>query len=136
MIALQDRPIDVQSVIAAVAGPDRGGIAVFLGTVRDHHRGREVHALGYHAYDGMAEKELRAVVEKVESECVGARVAVVHRTGDLDIGDIAVVVAASAAHRAAAFDACRLTIDRLKETVPIWKKETFADGEEWIEEGG
>lgn len=136
MIRLQEAPIDVQAAIDSVRAPDRGGIAVFLGTVRDHHRERAVTELEYHAYDRLAETELAAIVEDVRRETRVGAVSVIHRTGALVPGDVAVVVAAASAHRAEAFDACRKTIERLKRSVPIWKRERFEDGEAWIEGGG
>ena len=136
MIRLQDEPIDVQAVIDAVRAPERGGVAVFLGTVRNHHRERQVHELEYHAYDRLATSELESVVGNVREACGVDAIAAVHRTGCLVPGDIAVVVAAASAHRAEAFEACRQTIERLKTRVPIWKKERFEGGEVWIEGGG
>ena len=131
---LSDRPLETGEVIARVAGPGLGGIAVFLGAVRDHARGRTIRHLEYEAYPGMAEREMEWIADEAEARWPGARVAIAHRTGHLEIGDVAVVVAAAAPHRAEAFDACRFAIDTLKQRVPIWKKEFAADGEYWVDE--
>jgi molybdopterin synthase catalytic subunit len=109
-----------------------GGIVTFTGQVRRHSRGKEVERLEYEAYADMAEKVFRELCEQIEAEHSGVRLAVEHRTGTLQVGDIAVVIAAAAPHRAEAFAACRAMIDRLKETAPIWKKEVSPDGQEWI----
>ncbi len=132
--ALVDRPLDVSAVLASVRGPDVGGIVIFLGTVRDHARGREIRHLEYEAYPEMAERELERIADEAAQRWPGARVAVAHRVGHLEIGDLAVVIAAAAPHRAEAFAACRYTIDTLKERVPIWKKEIATDGEYWVDE--
>ncbi len=132
LVALRDEPIGVEEVSAAVADPAAGGIAVFVGTVRDVDSGRGVQQLSYTAHP-TAERELEAVVEKVASEAEVIAVAAVHRVGDLQIGDTAVVVAAAAAHRGTALTACSRLIDDLKTTVPIWKHQVFRDGsEEWV----
>lgn len=117
---------------ALVSGPAHGAVVTFSGTVRDHARGRQVTRLFYEAYERMALTQLEAVAAEVEAAISGVRVAVHHRLGMLEIGDVAVMIAAASAHRAEAFDACRRTIDRLKEQVPIWKREIGPDGEEWV----
>ena len=127
-----DRAPSVDAVLAAVRGPQIGGVAVFVGLVRARSQGRDVTRLEYEAYAEMAEKVFRELCEEIEGRHEGARVAVEHRTGVLDIGDVAVVVAAGAPHRAEAFTACREMIDRLKEKAPIWKKETGPDGTSWV----
>lgn len=132
LCALRDQPLSVDEAIAAVRRPDAGGIAVFLGVVRDHNDGRAVTLLEYEAYDSMAEKEMRAIAAELERELPGVTVAVVHRTGRLEIGDLAVVCAASAPHRDQAFSACRALIDRIKERVPIWKREHGEGGPHWV----
>ncbi len=134
MIAVTQEPIDVDAVLRAVEGPSEGAVALFLGRVRDHARGREVERLDYEAYGGMAEAEMTALAETARREHGAAKVALVHRVGRLEIGDVAVAVAVSSAHRPEAFAACRWLIDTLKERVPIWKKERYEDGEEWIAE--
>lgn len=132
LIGLRESPLSVDEVLRAVTDPTAGGVAFFLGTVRDYDHGREVTRLSYSAHPS-AEQQLREVVEKVAAEFPVHAVAALHRVGDLALGDVAVVVAVACAHRAEAFTACRRLIDDLKETVPIWKHQFFADGEaEWV----
>ncbi|WP_083981466.1 molybdenum cofactor biosynthesis protein MoaE [Actinomadura chibensis] len=132
LIGVRDAPLSMDEAYAAVADPGAGGIAVFVGAVRDHDHARAVSALSYSAHP-TAEQRLRAIMEKVAADHPVIGLAAVHRVGDLEVGDLAVVVAASSAHRADAFDACRRLIDDLKEHVPIWKHQTFADGgDEWV----
>lgn len=131
---LSDRPLDTGAVVARVSSPGMGGIVVFVGAVRDRARGRDIRHLEYEAYAGMAEREMDRIADEAGERWPGARVAIAHRTGHLEIGDVAVVVAAAAPHRAEAFAACRYAIDTLKERVPIWKKEFAADGEYWVDE--
>jgi molybdopterin synthase catalytic subunit len=129
---IREEPLSVDEVYAAVTGPAAGGIAVFAGAVRDHDHGKSVTALSYSAHPSAA-AELRAVAEKVAARFDVHALAALHRTGDLQVGDLAVVVAVSAAHRGTAFDACRALIDDLKATVPIWKHQTFTGGDsEWV----
>lgn len=131
--AMQDTPPSLDAVIAAVRHPRAGGIATFLGVVRDHAPGRDVVTrLDYEAYGTMANRQLALICDGVELEWPGARVAVLHRVGELAVGDVAVVCAASAPHRAEAFAACRALIDRVKGDVPIWKRELGPDGAEWV----
>jgi MoaE-MoaD fusion protein len=132
---LTEKPIDVASVIAEVGDDGAGGIASFVGTVRNRSRGRTVHYLEYEAYAGMAEKlmaELAAELEKRHDLC---EIAITHRVGRVEIGEPSVVIAVSAPHRAAALAACKEAIDTLKGTVPLWKKEVYEGGEEWIGRG-
>jgi molybdopterin synthase catalytic subunit len=129
---LTQEPIDVNEVYRAVNHRRQGGIVTFTGLVRDHNHGKDVERLEYEAYPEMVLKSLRTIIQRCEALAPDIRVAVVHRYGKLDIGDVAVVVAASAPHRAEAFDAARKCIDWLKEETPIWKKEISPDGEEWI----
>ncbi len=136
MIRLQHEPIRVEQLVAAVAAPAAGAVALFLGTVRATNRGRAVTHLEYHAFEAMACSELGRLAERATRDHPVSRVAIVHRTGRLEIGEISVAVAVAAPHRAAAFDACRFVIDELKRTVPIWKKEYFAGGALWIEGPG
>jgi molybdopterin synthase catalytic subunit len=124
---VREEPLSVDEVLAAVAHPSAGGIAVFIGAVRNHDEGRPVERLAYSAHPTV-EQELRRVAEKVAADHPVIALAAVHRVGDLEIGDAAVVVAVSCAHRGDAFAACRQLIDDLKDTVPIWKHQTFADG--------
>ena len=132
LIGVRETPLSIDEVYSAVGARGAGGIAVFTGTVRDHDHARAVNGLSYSAHPTV-ERELRAVMEKVAADLPVLGLAALHRVGDLEIGDIAVVVAASSAHRAEAFAACRRLIDDLKANVPIWKHQTFADGDdEWV----
>jgi molybdopterin synthase catalytic subunit len=133
LIAIRDTELSLDEVRAAVADPAAGGIALFAGVVRDNDSDKGVNALAYSAHPS-AEEELREVAEMIvvkHPDVIG--LAAVHRTGDLEIGDLAVVVAVSTGHRAEAFEACRALIDELKASVPIWKHQLFADGSaEWV----
>jgi MoaE-MoaD fusion protein len=133
-VALTADPLSVDEVIDAVRDTSAGGIVVFLGTVRDRSRGKRVTKLGYEAYAEMAERVMREIVERIEREHAPVRVAVHHRTGDLALGEIAVIVAAASPHRDEAFAAARRAIDELKTVVPIWKKEYTEDGAVWVEQ--
>jgi molybdopterin synthase catalytic subunit len=129
---IRDEALSVDEVYGAVTDRAAGGIAVFAGAVRDHDQGRSVTGLSYSAHPSAA-AELRAVAEKVATRFDVHAIAAVHRTGDLQIGDLAVVVAVSAAHRGTALDACHALIDDLKAAVPIWKHQTFTGGDsEWV----
>ncbi|BCU75292.1 molybdenum cofactor biosynthesis protein MoaE [Luteolibacter sp. LG18] len=132
MFQISTTPIETAAVVAQVEDSTCGGLVIFEGRVRNHHRGRDVLRLEYEAYQALAEADGNRIVrETIERFHIHAA-ACVHRTGMLEINDIAVVVAVSAAHRDAAFDACRHIIDELKATVPIWKHEYYADGtDEW-----
>jgi molybdopterin synthase catalytic subunit len=132
--SLSDGPIDVGKVVARVSGPGMGGIVTFIGAVRNRARGRDIRHLEYESYPEMAEREMQRIVDAAAERWPGTRVAIAHRAGHLEIGDLAVVIAAAAPHRAAAFEACRYAIDTLKETVPIWKKEVATDGEYWVDD--
>ncbi len=127
-----ETPLSVAEVVAAVSVPDVGGIDLFLGAVRNHNDGRAVTRLEYHAYVSMAEKEMRRIAAEIEQELPGVRLAALHRIGSLGVGDLAVVCAAGAAHRGEAFQACRALIDRIKHSVPIWKREHGPDGPYWV----
>ncbi|GLY73103.1 molybdopterin biosynthesis protein MoeE [Actinoallomurus iriomotensis] len=129
---LRDTPLSADEVLAAVADSGAGGTAIFVGTVRDEDHRRAVSGLGYTAHPQAADR-LRVVMEKVAADYDVRAIAAVHRVGDLDVGDLAVVVAAACPHRAEAFEACRTLIDDLKAEVPIWKHQVFADGgDEWV----
>jgi molybdopterin synthase catalytic subunit len=132
LAAVRDAPLDLMEVVRAVSHPGAGGVVTFTGVVRRESRGRVVDRLEYEAYREMAEARLGAIAAELERAHEGARLAILHRVGVLAVGEPAVVIAASAPHRAAAFDACREAIERLKREAPIWKKEVGADGEEWI----
>jgi MoaE-MoaD fusion protein len=131
-VQLQATPLSLDRCIAAVAGPGMGGLVTFTGMVRRVSRGVTVDHLEYEAYGAMALREMTRLCDEIEAEIAGTRLAVEHRTGRLEIGDVAVVIAAAAPHRAEAFTACRAMIDRLKDRVPIWKKEVGDDGAEWV----
>ncbi|HLI37473.1 MAG TPA: molybdenum cofactor biosynthesis protein MoaE [Streptosporangiaceae bacterium] len=132
LIALREEPLSVDEVHASVMAAGAGGIALFTGVVRDHDQGRRVTALSYSAHPS-AEAELRRVAEQVAEKFPVHGLAAVHRVGDLQVGDLAVVVAASCPHRAEALRACRALIDELKASVPIWKHQRFSDGTtEWV----
>ena len=126
-------PIDVGSLAHAVHSPARGGLVIYAGQVRDHHEGRAVRRLEYSAYPAMAEAECRAIVDEAATRWPVA-VALRHRLGVLEVGELAVAVAVAGAHRGEAFEACRWIIDEVKRRVPIWKRESYADGSEaWVD---
>jgi molybdopterin synthase catalytic subunit len=133
---LTAQPLDLSALYRRVQSPERGGTASFIGTVRNHHQGREVLCLDYQAYAPMADAECARIQAETESRWQVA-VALQHRTGRLEIGDVAVAVVVAAAHRDDAFVACRHVIEELKRRVPIWKREVFADGStEWVGAAG
>jgi molybdopterin synthase catalytic subunit len=132
LVALRDGPPSVDEAIAAVKHSGAGAVCVFLGVVRARSSDRDVSQLEYEAYASMAEAEMRRITDEIATEVPDARVAAIHRAGTLAVGDIAVVCAASAPHRAQAFEACRALIDRIKARVPIWKREHGADGVCWV----
>ncbi|NIV15478.1 MAG: molybdenum cofactor biosynthesis protein MoaE [Aliifodinibius sp.] len=133
MIEITPEKIDVQKVINVARTPECGAVSVFLGTVRNHSRGKEITDLEYEAYPEMASKMIQRISDEMQSKWKVHKVAVSHRIGHLGIGDIAVVIAVSTPHRREAFEACKYMIDRLKEIVPIWKKEIAVDGETWVD---
>jgi MoaE-MoaD fusion protein len=128
-------PLAVSSVIDLVSHDEAGAIASFVGTVRESSRGRDVQYLDYEAFEEMAEPMLRRLGDELTAKHALTAVAIHHRIGRVEIGEPSVVIAVSARHRAAALDACREAIDTLKETIPLWKKEVYAGGEEWIGKG-
>jgi molybdopterin synthase catalytic subunit len=132
---LSDQPLDPGAVIREVADPRAGGIATFIGTTRVESRGRTVRYLDYEAYEGMAEQMMAELGEELTRKHELCQIAISHRVGRVDIGEPSVVIAVSAPHRAAALAACKEAIDTLKETVPLWKKEVYEGGEEWIGRG-
>jgi MoaE-MoaD fusion protein len=132
LFRVSDEALSLDEVVSAVSSDEHGGVVTFTGVVRRQSRGKRIVRLEYEAYRPMAERKLAEIGAQLAAELPGVRVAIVHRVGKLDVGEVAVVIAASAPHRAGAFDACRAAIDRLKESVPIWKKEIAEDGEEWI----
>jgi MoaE-MoaD fusion protein len=132
---LTDQPIDVDAVIAEVADERAGAVATFLGTTRAQSRGRTVVHLEYEAYAGMAEQVMEEIAEKLKAKHELCEIAITHRVGRVGIGETSVAIAVSAPHRHAALAACQEAIDTLKETVPLWKKEVYEGGEEWIGRG-
>lgn len=129
---VQDRPLSLDAVVSAVQHEGAGAVVTFTGAVRDETAGRRVVRLEYEAYASMADAVLTKLGREVEEGWPGAHLAIHHRVGTLHPGELAVVIAASAPHRAAAFEACRHAIERLKQEVPIWKKEIFEDGSTWV----
>ncbi len=136
IVQITREPLDeaaVRELERAVTSSGDGGVVTFQGVVRDNARGKQVRYLEYDAYAEMAEEQMRAIAAEVERRWQTSQVAMVHRIGRLEIGECSVVVVVACPHRAEAFDACRYAIDTLKAQVPIWKKEAYADGEEWVE---
>ena len=131
-IHLTDKPLDPNLVTALVTRPEYGGVNVFIGAVRDQTKGKKVVRLEYEAYEPMAISEMSKIVHQVKEKWPHAQMAIHHRVGTLHIGEAAVVIAVATPHRDDAFAACKYTIDTLKQTVPIWKKEVFEDGEVWV----
>ncbi len=132
MDRIRDVPLSLDEAVSSVSHAGAGGIATFVGVVRDHNDGRHVTLLEYEAYATMAEAELERVLVELTEELPGVRVFALHRIGALHVGDAAVVCAASAVHRGEAFEACRKLIDRIKERLPIWKREHGPDGPYWV----
>ena len=132
MFEIVEERIDLTRLVSVVSRPDAGAIATFIGTTRNHNAGRRVIRLEYEAYPEMAVREMRKIGEQAVARFSAQAVAIVHRIGAVEIGEASVGIAVSAAHRDAAFSACRFAIDRLKEIVPIWKKEHYEGGEVWI----
>lgn len=132
LLEVRETPLSVDEVLAAVRDPGAGGVVLFVGAVRDQDDDRPVTALGYSAHPTVAD-ELRAVADEVVAAYPVRALAAVHRVGDLEVGDLAVVVAAACPHRGEAFAAARMLIDELKSRVPIWKHQRFTDGDdEWV----
>ncbi len=132
---LSEEPLSVEAAVAEVRDDEAGAIATFIGTTRAHSRGRDVTHLEYEAYEGMAEQVMAELAEALVDRHELCGVAIHHRVGRVEIGETSVVIAVAAPHRAAALAACKEAIDELKITVPLWKKETYAGGEEWIGQG-
>ena len=131
-ILLTSKPLNILNCFNFVNSPQAGGIDVFIGTVRDSTWGKKVVQLEFEAYEPMAISEMNKLAIQAMEKFPLQNVVIHHRTGLLSVGEIPVIIAVAAAHRAAAFDACRFLIDTLKQTVPIWKKEVFEDGEVWV----
>jgi len=132
---LTSDPIDLGAVVAEVADRQAGAVATFVGTTRVESRGRTVEYLEYEAYEGMAEQEMTRIAQQLKERYDLCEVAIAHRVGRVGIGETSVAIAVSAPHRADALAACKDAIDTLKETVPLWKKEVYDSGEEWIGRG-
>ncbi len=132
MSYLTDDPIDTAALIRRVMRPSDGAYVLFEGVVRNHHEGHAVESIFYDAYRPMAEKELEKIVRDVSAEYADVAIALLHRLGHLDVGDSSIAIVCSSPHRGESFDACRALIDRIKLTVPIWKKEKGPGGEEWV----
>ena len=130
-VLLSTEPLQLTPLLERVSDPQRGGIATFTGCVRDHFEGRAVRYLEYEAYPEMALNEMSKLCDQVEAKWQGVAIAMSHRLGRLEVGEPAVMIAAAGGHRAETFEACRHAIDRLKETVPIFKKEVYEDGSTW-----
>ena len=133
MVRVTADPLSVDEALAAVADPGAGGTCVFMGTVRDHSEAGDVTGLRYEAWEELAVTRLQELADELAEKWPVKKVAILHRTGDLSVGEASVVIACSAPHRADAFEACRQGIERLKEDVPIWKKEELTSGEaHWV----
>ncbi len=133
LIQLTREVLDRAALVAAVSDPGVGGIVVFEGVVRNAARGKQVRYLEYDVYEEMAQQQIRTIIAEAQRRWGVERVAVAHRFGRLEIGEASVIIVVATPHRGEAFEACRYIIDTLKSTVPIWKKEVAADGEEWVE---
>lgn len=131
-VKLCSSSVDLIECFDWIQSSDCGGIDIFIGTVRNNTKGREVLCLEFEAYETMAITEMEKIANEAFSKFEIEKVLIFHALGSLKIGEIPVIIAVAAKHRAAAFEACRFSIDKLKETVPIWKKEIFADGESWV----
>lgn len=131
-IKVLDSPLSEKACIDFVADDRAGGSTVFIGTVRNQTQGKKVVRLEFEAYVPMAEKEMRKIAEEVQKKWNALRIVIHHRVGVLEVGAVPVIIAVATPHRKAAFEACEYAIDTLKETVPIWKKEIFEDGEVWV----
>lgn len=131
-IEISAQPLNSQSCIDWVMSPQSGGIDVFIGTVRNATKGKSVIRLEFEAYEPMALKEMQKIAEQAFAKWPVQKLLIHHRIGVLEVGEVPVIIAVSCAHRDAAFEACRYIIDTLKQTVPIWKKEIFEDGEVWV----
>lgn len=132
---LTDEALVLADVVARVKHQGAGGLVTFTGAVRERSRGKDIERLEYEAYGSMAVRTMDEIARRIERDIEGVRVAIDHRVGVLGLGEIAVIIAASAPHRAEAFDACRRAIEALKQDVPIWKREVAVDGASWIGQG-
>jgi molybdopterin synthase catalytic subunit len=133
MFAVTHEPLDPTALVESVRQDESGAVALFYGVVRNENMGRNVQYLEYDVYPEMAVKKMREVADEVSAKYPITGIGVLHRVGRLEIGETSLLVAVSSAHRVAAFEACHFAVDRIKQIVPIWKKEVWEDGEEWIE---
>lgn len=133
MIKISDNPIDIQACIDAVQSERAGAIDVFIGTVRNHNNAKTVVRLEFETYEVMAVKKMEELANQARERWDIEKIVMIHREGVLQIGEVAVVIAVSTPHRVASFEACQWLIDTLKTVVPIWKKEIYESGEEWLE---
>jgi len=132
MSYLTDDRIDSAALVARVMRPSDGAYVLFEGVVRNNHQGHAVESIFYDAYRSMAEKEIDLIVRDVANQFPDVAIGIVHRLGHLVVGDASIAIVCSSPHRAESFAACRMMIDRIKQTVPIWKKERGPGGEEWV----
>ncbi len=132
MFKVTTEPLSIDEAYAAVRRPDCGAVALFVGTVRDHHDGKKVTRISYSAFREMAVKEFASIAAEAAARWKIGAAYIAHRTGELAIGDASVVIAVSAAHRAEAFEACRHAIEALKKMAPVWKEEFYETGKAWI----
>ena len=135
LVAITSAPLDLQALIAAIAGgaSGDGAISSFAGLVRDHNQGRRVEYLDYEAYEPLAVRALNRILEEAQQAWPSARLGIHHRTGRLEIGEASIIIVAASPHRGDAFAACRYAIERVKQIAPIWKREFFEGGDVWIE---
>ena len=132
-VAVTAEPLDLDAIVALVGADGHGGVVTFAGLVRDHNQGRTVRFLEYEAYEPLALRALEQILEEARERWPSVRLAAHHRIGRLEIGDASIIIAAASAHRADAFAGCRYTIERVKQIVPIWKREYFDGGDVWLE---
>ena len=133
MFEITAEPLDPAPLVAAIRADEAGAVALFYGVVRNENIGRRVLYLEYDAYPEMAIKKMREVADEVRAKFPVTGIGILHRTGRLEIGETSLLVAVSSGHRKEAFEACHFAVDRIKQVVPVWKKEVFEGGEEWIE---
>ena len=136
LIKITGEYLSLESVASFIVDPGAGGIDIFIGTTRDNEKGKRVLHLEYEAYQPMAEQMMEQIAAEVFGRWEIKKIAMIHRTGRVDIGEASVIIGVSSAHRKEAFEACRYAIDTLKKTVPIWKKEFFEGGEVWKQNAG
>lgn len=135
LVELTDKPLDPQKLAAQVRRDSHGAVVLFLGTVRNHSQGKRVYSMEYEAYSEMAERKLRQICQEIEERWGIPEVAIAHRVGHLAVGETSLVIAVASPHREEAFEACQYAVDRIKQIVPIWKKEMREDGEFWAPGG-